>query len=184
MNPLPLEAGFIVYRTVLEYVHMSTTKKNGFTLIELLIAIAIIGLLATISFYGITRQQQKNRDTKRVADLNQLAKALELGFNQNNTYPSSPAAINLGTPSLLVLCGQGSGVFFRADAGIGNCDADKMYMTLVPRGPLPPPEYAYKSYSNDSEYCIETALEVGGMSGLDAGTISSRPTGLVNGNCP
>jgi prepilin-type N-terminal cleavage/methylation domain-containing protein len=72
----------------------------GFTLIELLVVIAIIGLLASVVLVALNGARTKARDAKRVADMNQLAKAFELYFNDKNSYPTT------ASPGLL----SGSGI--------------------------------------------------------------------------
>ncbi|MFH1522588.1 MAG: type II secretion system protein [Patescibacteria group bacterium] len=62
--------------------------KKGFTLIELLVVISIIGLLSSMAVYAINSARVKARDTKRKADLKQVQLALELFYDNNNTYPS------------------------------------------------------------------------------------------------
>lgn len=74
--------------------------EKAFTLIELLVVIAIIGILAAIAFTLIgSSEGQKARDAKRVSDLTNLTRALELyktgnfrgtvpGY-QKSTYPDS-----------------------------------------------------------------------------------------------
>jgi prepilin-type N-terminal cleavage/methylation domain-containing protein len=72
--------------------------RKAFTLIELLVVIAIIGLLSTIAVVSLSNARVKARDTKRLADISQLQKALELYYNVNNQYPVSGGATspNLG----------------------------------------------------------------------------------------
>jgi len=62
-------------------------NKKGFTLIELLVVIAIIGVLSTLAVIALSSARTKARDSKRMSDLKQIATALELYFNENNTYP-------------------------------------------------------------------------------------------------
>lgn len=64
-------------------------KNKGFTLIELLVVIAIIGLLASVVLLALNSARAKSRDAKRVADIRQIASAMELYFNDNSSYPTS-----------------------------------------------------------------------------------------------
>lgn len=74
------------------------TSQKGFTLIELLVVIAIIGLLASVVLLSLNSARQKSRDAKRLADMRQLASALELYYNDFSGYPtasgSTPANLN------------------------------------------------------------------------------------------
>lgn len=63
-------------------------KQKGFTLTELLVTISIIGLLASILLTSVFKARAKARDTKRVADLKQIQKGLELYKQLNGTLPS------------------------------------------------------------------------------------------------
>jgi prepilin-type N-terminal cleavage/methylation domain-containing protein len=69
-------------------------EQKGFTLIELLVVIAIIGLLASVVLLALNSARQKSRDAKRLADVRQIASALELYYNDNNAYPPSLAALS------------------------------------------------------------------------------------------
>ncbi len=63
-------------------------RTRGFTLIELLVVIAIIGILSTLAIVALSSARQKARDSKRVADMNQITRALELYYNDSNSYPT------------------------------------------------------------------------------------------------
>lgn len=164
---------------------MRTDERSGFTLIELLIVIAIIGLISTITGVFLTGARVKARDNKRITDLKQLQKALELAYGQNGGYPVAAAAIDLGTDSYDVLCGKAAAVNFVADSAAANCDAGKIYMGLVPRYPTPPSGGEYQYSGSASAYCIQATLEASVPSvNLSAGTIIIDPTALKNGTCP
>jgi len=82
-------------------------KSRGFTLIELLVVISIIGLLASVVLVAVNNARQKGRDAKRIGDLTQFAKALELYFNDKFSYPTTNTSIQLSqlvglTPTYLV----------------------------------------------------------------------------------
>ncbi|OGF31319.1 hypothetical protein A3H09_03530, partial [Candidatus Falkowbacteria bacterium RIFCSPLOWO2_12_FULL_45_13] len=62
-------------------------KQKGFTLIELLVVIAIIGLLSTLAVVALNNARMKSRDAKRVSDIKQIQTALELYYNDANSYP-------------------------------------------------------------------------------------------------
>ncbi len=74
---------------------MTKLKQNqkGFTLIELLVVIAIIGLLASVVLLALNSARQKSRDAKRVADARQISSALELYYNDANSYPGALASL-------------------------------------------------------------------------------------------
>ena len=75
---------------------MRNKKQTGFTLIELLVVIAIIGLLASVVLLSLNSARAKSRDAKRLADMRQMASALELFFNDNGGYP----IVQTGSPYL------------------------------------------------------------------------------------
>ncbi len=76
-------------------------NKKAFTLIELLIVIAIIGLLSTLSIVALNSARARARDARRVADVKQSRTALEMYYNENNTYPGALSQLTTTTPPLM-----------------------------------------------------------------------------------
>jgi len=64
-------------------------KKRGFTLIELLIVIAIIGILASFVMVALSSARAKARDTRRIEEVAQIAKALDVYYATYGRYPYS-----------------------------------------------------------------------------------------------
>ncbi len=124
-------------------------KKKAFTLIELLIVIAIIGLLATLSVIALNNARAKSRDAKRMADVKQMQTALELYFNDAQSYPDED--------------------MINTDKTIKS--GNNVYMQIVPTPPTPPAahmQYTYTS-SDTNTYTLQYFLE---------GPVGSIPEGL------
>ena len=74
------------------------TALLGFTLLELMIAVAIIGILASIGYPAYTQYVQRGKNAEAIANLQSLALLQEQYFRDNRIYPSTLASIG-GTPS-------------------------------------------------------------------------------------
>ncbi len=170
-------------------------KTEAFTLIELLVVIAIIGLLATVTAVSVNAARAKSRDSKRVSDMKQIQKALELSYEPGSGYPVVSAPVTIGTPSTDVLCAKGASTGFVADTTAANCDAGKVFMGLVPGNAVPGgTAYTYRSTDANGAacttapcngYCLQANLETGlPQGGLAAGGIIGNQTALKNGTCP
>lgn len=71
---------------------MLTVRRDhrGFTLIELMIAVAVVGILATIAYPAYTSQVQKSRRVDAKAALMTAAQTLERCYTENNSYNAAP----------------------------------------------------------------------------------------------
>jgi type IV pilus assembly protein PilE len=65
---------------------MGGIQKSGFTLIELLIALAVVGILASVAYPSYTDHVRKTRRADAQGTLMGLANAIERHFTQNSTY--------------------------------------------------------------------------------------------------
>jgi type II secretion system protein G len=82
-------------------------KSSGFTLIELLIVIAIIGILAAIAIPNLLNALQRGKQKRTMADIRNLATAIESYNVDNNVYPDANAC-PAGLPATLKALGTGS----------------------------------------------------------------------------
>lgn len=73
---------------------MFQKDNRGFTLVELLVVIAIIGILAAVVLVSLNSARSKARDSRRVADLRQVALALENYYDDNQAYPSVTSSLS------------------------------------------------------------------------------------------
>ncbi len=82
--------------------------KQGFTLIELLIVMAIIAILASVSFANFQTTRIKARDAQRKSDLATIAKSLEAYANDYQSYPLSDSSNKIICQPPSTTCGWGS----------------------------------------------------------------------------
>ncbi len=114
---------------------MEAQTRKGFTLIELLIVIALIGFLAMISVIVLNGARLKQRDTKRVSDIQVIRTALEQYWLRNAAYPSVGALTGIGSGSYSTITSNG----FE-----GTVPTGEVFLQKVPVGPKASEVYSYK----------------------------------------
>ncbi len=136
-------------------------NSRAFTLIELLVVIAIIGMLSAVVLASLNSARASARDAKRKADLQQVAKALDLYYLATGAYPGEYA------------CDSSLGVNLTACPATGT-DWDPtsyIHVALVPTYiadlPVDPLNntsyyYVYEPQVSGSDYCLAAGLEKGG----------------------
>ena len=152
-------------------------NNQGFTLIELMVVIAIIGLLSSVVLTFLSGARSKARDTKRVAEMRSVEKALNLyALDHNGNLPISTyySFSTLPTINGHVAC----------DAPGVIANNNNLYDTLVPK-------YLSARPANDPQfsqgYCylyLTDSTVVGGVSYDQNGKlISTGPlAGVISQN--
>ncbi len=93
---------------------------KGFTLIELLVVIALLGVMSVLVVPSFNGSLRKSRDAKRKSDMAQVAKALEVYYNDTGMYPvSNGGKIQIGTSII--------------DWGSPMSNGSIVYMTKLPK---------------------------------------------------
>jgi len=140
-------------------------QQKGFTLIELLVVIVIIGVLATLATVALGNARMKARDARRLSDIKQIQTALELYYNDANSYPTS------------IQVTQGFTIAYNGTT----------YMAKIPTNPTPYGDggcpgttgvsYFYNMDTNGTSYSLQYCL--GGATGtVNAGTSCATPASI------
>ena len=79
-------------------------QPNGFTLLELLIVIGALILLVVLGVVLLGTARERERDAKRLSDIDGIRHALDEYFYNNNRYPQAPTPVSLGMPGFRVIC--------------------------------------------------------------------------------
>lgn len=166
---------------------MFKRRLEGFTLIELLVVISIIGLLASVVLVALSGARAKSRDAKRVADLNQFAKALELFYNDAAAYPTGTAGYTGYTTGAGATLGAG---VLQAITSKGTFLMTPTYLVAIPQAPTPADNasgatcttannaYTYQAANDGSTYTISFCLGNSTTGGLSAGIRHLTPGGF------
>lgn len=136
--------------------------NRGFTLIELLVVIAIIGILASVVLASLNAARVKARDSKRKAEIDQLAKALEMYYLDVGRYPqetgcdSSIGSSSDGNCSLL------SENNWNTTSAFYTSMVPK-YMPMLPIDSVNDSTYQYRYEPQTAQdYCVMVKMESNG----------------------
>lgn len=141
---------------------------TGFTLIELLVVISIIGILISLSVFGLQGARKASRDAVRKADLETIRSGLGMYKADCNIYPTS-----LDLSSSISLKGDGSST---------SCATTNIYITATPTDPISPAaSYIYSSDGVTYAICASleegtTAVSCGGSSNCGGATCNYKVT--------
>ena len=102
-------------------------RHGGFTIVELLIVIVVIAILAAITIVAYNGIQQRARDSDRQGDIATIAKAIELYYADNGTFPSSAGSTKINASWVTT-----------ADASWANLVSQLVpkYISAMPQDPL------------------------------------------------
>lgn len=126
-------------------------NKKAFTLVELIVVITILAILWTIAFMSMQWYVQQARNSKRVSDINNIRKSLEL-FVLNTWFypmPDSPQSV---TYSWDLARNQ----WTVWDKVISNLSKS---LSNIPLDPLLNTEYVYSITRNKDEYQVMSVYE-------------------------
>lgn len=122
--------------------------KKAFTLIELLIVVSIIGILISISIFGLMGARESARDAKRKSDLEMVRSGLELYKSDCGTYPTSI--------TFPVYPAQAS---LKGKNATGSCLTTNTYIAQIPNDPVSGRSYSYVAPSPYVSYTLCASLE-------------------------
>jgi len=82
-----------LYYRAMSIKNITRKKPAGFTLIELMVAVAIVGILASIAIPSYTKYVQRSKRTEAMVALMQAAQIQEKFYSQNLKYAYNPATL-------------------------------------------------------------------------------------------
>lgn len=126
-------------------------KYHGFTLVELLVVISIIGILISLSIFGLQGARVSSRDAKRKADLEAIRSGIEIYKADCDKYPTSASPALFTLPASTSLNGSGSP---------SGCAEDNAYITTTPTDPISSQNYSYKSLDGLTYYLCASLEQV------------------------
>ena len=152
-NPRNLKAAASLYAK-------KCSRERGVTLIELMIAVAIVGILASIAYPSYAKYVLRSHRTAAKTALHDLASRQERFFTTNNAYGTTLAALGYPAGASVPVPDAASHYY---DLSINAVTATTYAIQAVPAG----------SQANDAE-CGTFTLDQLGNQGLSGGTSSAQ----------
>jgi len=116
-----------------------TRRAKGFTLIELIIAVAIVGILASIAVPAYQESVKKSRRASAKSALSSFANAMERHATENNSYlgaaGTSGAPANTGAPWIFSTEAPVDGGTKYYDLTISAATQTTYTLRATPKGP-------------------------------------------------
>lgn len=131
----------------------SRSRMAGFSTLEFFVVLSIVILMSGLLMAVFHDPKKEARDTRRISDVKDFARALELYSSDNKSYPAAAALTTItGNDSITTLL-TGSGAL------------DKPVVDPL----MPTYEYRYQTNMNASNYHIEFCLETSNFEGYAIG---------------
>ena len=118
--------------------------KKAFTLIELLLAMVIMSILALLLTNNFVTTLKRGRDAQRKNDLSQIQKALEIYYEDNQSYPKFDILSNINKQFCTT---------------VGCAPTDIKYMIKVPSDPSSSYIYKYVYDPSGTSYYLYSFIE-------------------------
>tara|TARA_B100001971_G_C17687917_1_gene285527 strand:- start:9 stop:422 length:414 start_codon:yes stop_codon:yes gene_type:complete len=132
--------------------------KRGFTILELLVVLAIIAIGSTIVFTHFSTIQEKSRDGRRMSDMNEITKALNIYYAGNSQFPVVTSEVIIDSTDVF-------SVELEGDGSIKETPKDPQHPTLT---------YRYISASGGSSYTLTFCLETDNIQGYAEGCNNTK----------